>query len=138
VATHGAGDSCQDRHVMTSQPVIRRFLPVLVALAAATAMTGALARPTHYQCTGYKPMDVDFSPLVAQVRFEDQHYTLKRVRDGGEARFVGGRGVDMTLTMRQSAMELKVKGETLQCKLISDALAKFAASAPEPTTASAR
>jgi hypothetical protein len=124
-------ESAMTAAAVTSIPAHASLLARALAMTfVAIAATGAVARPTHYQCTGYKPMDVDFSPLVAQVRFEEQHYTLKRVRDGGEARFVGGRGVDMTLVMRQSAMELRTKGQTLQCKLVSDALAPFTASAP--------
>lgn len=108
---------------------------VLLAVLLASSAVGAQAGPTNYQCTGYKPLQVTFSPDVAQVLFEDQHRTLKRVRAGGQARYVAGAtkaGLPaLSLQIKQGTLQLQRGDETLQCKLISDALAKFyPASAP--------
>ena len=98
----------------------------------------AQARTTHYQCTGYLPLEAEFTPRLAQVHFQGQNWTLTRVRDGREARYVGTRGVNVTVTLQQSAMTLKQGDKTLQCKLISDALAQFNAPPPSAPSAPAR
>jgi len=103
-----------------------------VALASATGL--ATARPVHYQCTGYQPLDASFTPMVAQLHFQGKDWTLKRVRDSREARYVGTKAGAPSVTLKQSAMSMTLDGQALECKLISDALAQFnQASAPAAT-----
>ncbi len=100
-----------------------------VAAAWLLAAGAACARPVHYQCTGYRGLDAEITPTLAQVHFEGQHWTLRRVRDSREAMYVGGQQ-GVSITMKKGAMALVRGGETLQCKLVTDALAPFTASAP--------
>ena len=104
---------------------------LLVALAIAGAATAASARPVHYQCTGYQPLDAELNPRDGQVHFQGQDWKMRRVHDDREARYVGGaKGVSVTITMRQGAMTLRRGTDTFECKLITDGLAGFGASAP--------
>jgi hypothetical protein len=120
---------------MRSSRLVLASGAVLALLAFAGA---AQARTTHYQCVGYLSLDAEFTPRLAQVHFQGENWTLTRVRDGREARYVGTKGVKVTVTLQQSALTLVQGDKTLQCKLISDALAQFSAQPPSAPSAPAR
>jgi membrane-bound lysozyme inhibitor of c-type lysozyme MliC len=87
-----------------------------------TCGAGALAAPADYQCDGGVALTADFSPRKAQVRFDGQQWTLLRVREAREARYVAARdGVAITLLRNQANLERKGQ-PTLACKLLVRAL----------------
>ena len=82
----------------------------------------ALAAPADYACDGGTVFTGDFSPRKAQVRVDGQQWTLLRVREAREARYVGARdGVAVTLLRNQATLERKGQ-PTLACKLVVRAL----------------
>jgi hypothetical protein len=105
-------------------PVRRSFprvRPALAAFATLLACGGASAMTVSYQCIGYRPLTAEFTPQVAQLHFEGNNWTLKRVRDAKEATYIDGRhGVKVVTKQRE--MTLSTEKETLACKLQSDAL----------------
>lgn len=91
----------------------------LLGLALATA---AVAAPADYQCDGGGVLNADFSPRKAQVRFDGKQWTLQRVREAREARYVAAReGVAITLLRNQATLERKGQ-PSLACKLVVRAL----------------
>jgi len=99
-----------------------RNRPRLVAgLALALASLAAHASPAEYQCDGGGVLTGDFSPRAAQVRYEGQHWTLQRVREAREARYVSRAGVSITLLKSQATLERKGQ-PSLACKLVVRAL----------------
>jgi hypothetical protein len=93
----------------------------LATLALAWA-TAAVAAPADYQCDGGVVLNADFSPRKAQLRFDGKQWTLQRVREAREARYVAARdGVAITLLRNQATLERKGQ-PTLACKLVVRAL----------------
>jgi hypothetical protein len=97
---------------------LRRVLP---ALAAALACGAADAMTVTYQCIGYRPLTAEFTPTAAQLHFEGQTWTLKRVRDAKEATYIDSRDGIKVVT-KQREMTFTNGKETLACTLQSDAL----------------
>jgi Membrane-bound lysozyme-inhibitor of c-type lysozyme len=104
----------------------RNARPMLLFAALGALLSGALvaggahAAPAEYTCDGGAPMQADFSPRAAQVRFEGQHWPLKRVRSGREARYVGA---DVSVVVVRNQATLTRKGQPpLTCKLVVQAL----------------
>ncbi|HJV72332.1 MliC family protein [Ideonella sp.] len=101
-------------------PLLKR--PRLAAgLALALASVAAYASPADYQCEDGGTLTADFSPRAAQVRYEGQHWTLQRVREAREARYVSRAGVSITLLKNQATLERKGQ-PSLACKLVVRAL----------------
>jgi hypothetical protein len=97
-------------------------LPALVASVLALACVAASAAPADYDCEGGSTLTADFSPRSAQVRYEGQHWTLQRVREAREARYVSARsGVTITLLKSQATLERKGQA-SVACKLVLRAL----------------
>ena len=113
-------------------------LSVLAAVPlAALSCSGALASPADYDCEGGSTLTADFSPRSAQVRFEGQHWTLQRVREAREARYVSARtGVAITLLKSQANLERKGQ-PSVACKLVVRALRPEALGVVAPAGASA-
>jgi len=116
----------QDRSGRQGRQALRMVLTLALAGGSAAA---AQAAPAHYQCTGYRPLEVDFTPRKAQILFEGRQTELQRVRDGGEARYTGRGG---SLTVRKGALSLQLGGEALQCKLLTTALSPENLGVPAP------
>lgn len=92
--------------------VLRPIVWCLCAMAACVH-----AAPANYQCDGGSTLTADFSPRAAQVRYEGQHWTLQRVREAREARYVS-RSAGVSITLLRSQATLERKGQpTLACKL---------------------
>ncbi len=109
----------------------------LLAGAMALGGTAAIAGPADYQCDGGTTLKGDFSPRGAQVRYEGQNWTLQRVRDSREARYVSPKaGVTITLVKRDAVLERKGQGK-LACKLVVQALRPEALGLAPPASASA-
>lgn len=101
-------------------PLLNR--PRLAAgLALALATLAAHASPADYQCDGGGTLTADFSPRAAQVRYEGRHWTLQRVRESREARYVSRAGVSITLLKSQATLERKGQ-PALACRLVVRAL----------------
>ncbi|HEV8690301.1 MAG TPA: MliC family protein [Ideonella sp.] len=97
---------------------------VVVAWSAA-----ALAAPADYECNGGATLTADFSPRTAQVRFDGQQWTMQRVREAREARYLARDGAAITLLRSQATLERKGQ-PTLACKLILRALRPEALGVP--------
>ncbi len=96
--------------------------PAMVAAALALASLAVSASPADYQCDGGSTLTADFSPRSAQVRYEGQHWTLQRVREAREARYMSARtGVSITLLKSQATLERKGQA-SVACKLVVRAL----------------
>jgi hypothetical protein len=80
-----------------------------------------MASPADYQCDGGVVMTADFSPRKAQVRFEGQQWTMQRVRESREARYVARDGAAISLVRNQAMLERKGQ-PSLACKLVVRAL----------------
>lgn len=108
---------------------------LLMALACATAS----AARSDYQCDGGSTLTADFSPRSAQVRYEGEHWTLQRVRESREARYVSGRsGVSIVLLKNQATLARKGQAP-VACKLVVRALRPEALGvAPAPASTPAR
>ena len=106
-----------------------------LALAVALPLAAAAA-PANYQCTGYKPLKVEFTPRKAQVHFEEASWELLRVRDARGAMYVSKRA-GVSLTIHKGDMSLTRGGETLSCKLLTNALAPENLGVPAATAPSA-
>jgi hypothetical protein len=99
-----------------------RLPPLAIAALAVLSCTAASASPADYQCDGGATLTGDFSPRSAQVRYEGQHWTLQRVREAHEARYVSARtGVAITLLKSQATLERKGQAP-VACKLLVRAL----------------
>jgi hypothetical protein len=97
----------------------------------------ALAAPANYQCTGYKPLKAEFTPRTAQIHFGTDDWTLQRVRDSREAMYVDRRA-GVTVTLKKGAMLFKRGEETLQCKLLTNALTPENLGVPAPAPPASR
>ena len=95
-----------------------RGLLLIGALSASAAWAG----PADYECDGGSIMKGDFSPRVAQIRYDGQTWTLQRVRDSREARYASAKeGVTVTMVQRVAVVERKGQPK-MSCKLVSQAL----------------
>jgi hypothetical protein len=107
---------------MTHRPVcspraIRMAIGALLVLAG----VGAQAMTVSYQCTGRRVLTAELSPRQGQLHFEGHDWTVMRVREGHEARYVNKKaGID--IVTREREMTFTHGTETLQCFLYSDAL----------------
>jgi len=107
----------------------------LAGAALALACVAACASPADYECEGGSTLTADFSPRAAQVRYEGQHWTLQRVREAREARYVSARsGVTITLLKNHATLERKGQA-SVGCKLLVRAWRREALGAP-PAAAS--
>jgi hypothetical protein len=94
----------------------------LAALSLALAGGAAHAVPTtQFQCIGYRPLSAEITPKEAQVHFEGKDWSLKRVHDNGEARYIDHRSGVVIVTKGRELVLFR-GGERLACKLVSDAL----------------
>lgn len=102
----------------TTRPPIRR-----AAFAAWLLLAGAAhAAPADYTCDGGTKLRADFSPRAALLRYEGQQWSLQRVRESREARYVSrADGVSVSLLRNQATLERKGQ-PTLACKLVVQAL----------------
>jgi len=112
----------------------------LAALAAfplaALSCSSALASPADYDCEGGSTLTADFTPRSAQVRYEGLHWTLQRVREARDARYVSARtGVSITLLKNHATLERKGQ-PSLACKLVVRALRPEALGVVAPAAAS--
>ena len=101
------------------RPTIRRavFGAWLLLLAGA-----AQAAPADYTCDGGSKLQADFSPRAALLRHEGQQWTLQRVRESREARYVSAAaGVAVSVVRNQATLERKGQ-KPLACKLVVRAL----------------
>ena len=79
-------------------------------------------------------LTADFTPRQAQLRLEGQQWTLLRVREAREARYVAAReGLAITLLRNQATLERKGQ-PALSCKLLVRALRPEALGVPAATT----
>jgi len=99
----------------------RRPFARLVAALALAAASQAQAVSNDYQCTGYRPLTVSSTPQQAHVQFDGQDWMLKRVRDAREARYASARD-QVSIVAHGRTLTLEVRGQQLDCKLLSDAL----------------
>jgi hypothetical protein len=97
------------------------FLRTTLFAAMTLAGGAAQALTIQYECTGHRVMTGEFTPRVAQLHFEGSNWTLTRVRDAHEARYVNGRA-GVTVASKERAMTFTHGSETLACSLHSDAL----------------
>jgi hypothetical protein len=93
------------------------------ALLAASACGGAAhaTTTTQYQCQGYRMLATEITPKEAQLHFEGNDWSLKRVHDNGEARYTSARA-NVTIITKGRELALYHAGQRLECKLVSDAL----------------
>jgi hypothetical protein len=112
-------------------PIRRLSFPSAIGVALSLAAACAQAAPADYQCDGGTTLTADFSPRAAQVRYDGQHWTLQRVREAREARYVSRAGVSITLLRSQATLERKGQ-PTLACKLVVRALRPEALGAAAP------
>jgi hypothetical protein len=106
---------------MSFSPLFRPASRCLLLIGTLSA-TGAWAGPADYQCDGGGMMKGDFSPRMAQVRYEGENWSLQRVRDSREARYTSAKaGVTVTMVQRTAVLERKGQPK-LSCKLVSQAL----------------
>lgn len=102
----------------TTRPTIRRAAFGAWLLLASAAH----AAPADYTCEGGTRLRADFSPRAAQLRYEGQQWTLQRVRESREARYVSGSaGVAVSVVRNQATLERKGQ-KPLACKLVVQAL----------------
>lgn len=107
---------------MTHRPVcppraIRMAMLATLLLAAA----GAQAMTVSYQCTGRRLLTAELTPRQGQLHFEGHDWTLRRVPDGREARYVNPKA-GISVVTKERTMTFTHGDETLQCFLFSDAL----------------
>jgi Membrane-bound lysozyme-inhibitor of c-type lysozyme len=112
---------------------LRRLAAGIALLALAAS---AQAGPANYLCDGGATLTADFSPRAAQVRYDGQHWTLQRVREAREARYVSRDGVAITLLRSQATLERKGQ-PPLACKLLQRALRPEALGVAPPPADSA-
>jgi len=97
-------------------------LSQIALLLAALSGAGAHATAsTEYVCKDYRRLSAEITPQEAQVHFEGSDWTLKRVHDNGEARYVNSRE-GVTIITKGRALTFMHHSERLPCKLLSDAL----------------
>ena len=99
--------------------------PRAIRMAMATALllagTAAQAMTVSYQCTGRRLLTAELSPREGQLHFEGKDWTVLRVRDSNEARYVSQKdGIEVVT--KERTLTFTHGGETLQCLLYSDAL----------------
>jgi hypothetical protein len=110
---------------MTAVPM--RLNPTLIrallgGIACAALSSTANAAPSAWRCDNGQELVGEFTPKAGQLRMGDQSWSLQRVRDVGEARYVDRRK-GATLTMARSQAVLTVKGQpSVSCKLVVRAL----------------
>ena len=112
-----------------SEPIVPGILPARVALLLLASLYGGGAQATattQYMCAGYRPVSAEITPQEAQVHFEGHDWTLRRVHDNGEARYINSREA-VTIITKGHELTLVHKADRLACKLVSDALG-----APKP------
>jgi hypothetical protein len=114
-------------------PTFLRARCTLAGLAALCAIGAAQASPASYLCEGGTTLSGDFSPRAAQLRYQDQKWTLVRARESLEARYADARA-GVSLTLSRSVATLSRKGEPpLACKLVTSAIrAEMQESAASP------
>jgi hypothetical protein len=102
---------------------VRSLRPARAALWACLALAGASAQAmsVNYQCIGYRPLQAELTPRQGMIHFEGHDWTVTRVRDAREARYVNARESVVVVT-KQREMTFTHGAETLQCFLKSDAL----------------
>jgi hypothetical protein len=112
---------------MTTGPVRQRHVPshrLIRAAAIALAAFGcvaAQAMTVNYQCIGYRLLSAELTPRQGRIHFEGNDWSVVRVRDAREARYVNAKDGIVVVT-KQRAMRFTHGAETLQCFLKSDAL----------------
>lgn len=101
----------------TRQTIRRVVLGSSLLLASA-----AHAAPADYTCEGGTKLQADFSPRAALLRYEGQQWSLQRVRESREARYVSSSvGVKVSVLRNQATLERKGE-KPLACKLVVRAL----------------
>ena len=110
---------------MTVRPVrplrVVRWAAAMAASATALLGASAQAMTVNYQCIGYRPLSAELTPRQGQIHFEGKDWTVTRVPDAHEARYVNSRA-GVTVVTRQREMTFTHGAETLKCVLKSDAL----------------
>jgi membrane protein implicated in regulation of membrane protease activity len=103
--------------------IVRSLRAIRMATLAALALgsVAAQAMSVNYQCIGYRPLKAELTPRQGQVHFEGKDWTVTRVRDSREARYVNARE-GVVVVAKQREMTFTHGSETLQCFLKSDAL----------------
>ena len=117
-----------------SASIVSGFPLARVAALLGASLFGSAAHATtttQYMCAGYRPVAVEITPQEAQVHFEGSNWTLRRVHDNGEARYVDGRD-GVTIITKGRQLTLVHKADRLACKLTSEALG---APTPPPSAA---
>jgi hypothetical protein len=109
------------RSQATHRVMARRGFIAAFCVASALASSATEAMTVHYQCVGYRMLSAEISPGEAQLHFEGKDWTLVRVRDAHEARYVDVRA-KITVVMKAREMTFTQAGQALQCTLQSDAL----------------
>jgi hypothetical protein len=117
--------------------VLTCFRLLLIGGIAMAWTAAALAAPADYECDGGARLTADFSPRTAQVRFDGQQWTMQRVREAREARYLARNGAAITLLRNQATLERKGQ-PTLACKLILRALRPEALGTPPAGSADPR
>jgi hypothetical protein len=108
--------ACPRRRLLVAHRLIQ-------AAIAAAGLCGAAAHAmtVNYQCIGYRPLSAELTPREGHIHFEGKDWTVVRVRDAREARYVNARE-GVTVVTKQREMTLTHGDETLKCFLKSDAL----------------
>jgi len=107
---------------MTHRPVCSpRAIRMAMVAALALSAAAAQAMTVSYQCTGRRVLTAELSPRQGQLHFEGHDWTVRRVPDGHEARYVNKKDAVSVVT-RERTMTFTHGDETLQCFLYSDAL----------------
>ena len=96
-------------------------LRMAAAAALVLAAAGVQAMTVSYQCTGRRVLTAELSPREGQLHFEGKDWTVLRVRDSNEARYVSGKD-GIVIVTKDRTLTFMHGGETLQCLLYSDAL----------------
>lgn len=93
-----------------------------LALGLVLAVPFAQAAPADYDCEGGTVLNADFTPRAAQVRYGGERWTLTRVRESREARYISARaGVTVTVVRNQATLQRRGQ-PPLACKLVVRAL----------------
>ncbi|MCA6215216.1 hypothetical protein KGA65_01555 [Ideonella sp. B7] len=97
--------------------------PARWAVLCGALPCAALAGPARYDCPPPHTLSATFTPRDANVTFDGQRHTLRRVRDSGEARFVN-RQDGLTLVLAGSQARWLRAGEAeLACRKVVGPLA---------------
>jgi hypothetical protein len=94
-----------------------------MAMGAALLLAGvaAQAMTVSYQCTGRRLLTAELTPRKGQLHFEGKDWTVVRVPDKKEARYVSKKD-EIDVVTKDRTLTFTHGGETLQCFLYSDAL----------------